>query len=534
MIGYCGTGYHGMQVNPPQKTIEGDLFEAFVKAGCVSKDNAVDQKKVSFMRAARTDKGVHAAGNVVSLKLIVEDDKVVERINSHLPETIRVWGINRTNKSFECRKMCDSRVYEYLIPSYSFLPPSPSSHLSERIKLASEEHPGVTRADPEGAQFWETYYAAVKEAGFNEEDVIKAFEEATKAEVEANLKAKAKKAAEAAEATAAANAWAAETAAIRAAAAAQTPAAIRAAAEAAEAAKTLATDASVAEAPVAEASVVDAPVQLPIVEVLVVQPPSIEALVETVVEDKSADQESISNRPVSSLKQIKIIGNKIRREYRISPERLELLREAFCVYEGSHNFHNFTIGKDFRDPSALRHMKSLTVSEPFLIEGTEWLSIKIHGQSFMLHQIRKMVAMVALVIRAGCPLERINEAFNQTRINIPKAPSLGLLLEQPVYKGYNSKLETFGYTPVDFEAWKDQIQAFKMKHIYDKIYYEEAKENVFHGFFAFIDSFNGDPIFDFITARGITERTNVSNRRQPKLAIDDDNDDEIAASDNEG
>jgi tRNA pseudouridine38-40 synthase len=55
--------------NPGARTIEGDLFKALCAIGAVSKDNSVDQKKVGFMRACRTDKGVHAAGQVVSLKV---------------------------------------------------------------------------------------------------------------------------------------------------------------------------------------------------------------------------------------------------------------------------------------------------------------------------------------------------------------------------------------------------------------------------------------------------------------------------------
>lgn len=35
-----------MQLNPPAKTIEGDLFDAFVKAGAISKANSNDPKKV--------------------------------------------------------------------------------------------------------------------------------------------------------------------------------------------------------------------------------------------------------------------------------------------------------------------------------------------------------------------------------------------------------------------------------------------------------------------------------------------------------
>lgn len=45
------------------------------------------------MRAARTDKGVHAAGNVLSFKLIIENPKIVQAINAHLPPEIRVYGM---------------------------------------------------------------------------------------------------------------------------------------------------------------------------------------------------------------------------------------------------------------------------------------------------------------------------------------------------------------------------------------------------------------------------------------------------------
>lgn len=45
LIGYCGTGYRGMQLNPPHKSIEGDIFEALVKAGAISRANSNDPKK---------------------------------------------------------------------------------------------------------------------------------------------------------------------------------------------------------------------------------------------------------------------------------------------------------------------------------------------------------------------------------------------------------------------------------------------------------------------------------------------------------
>lgn len=56
---------------------------------------STDYYKVNLGRAARTDAGVHAAGNLVSLKMIMSmpgaPDMVI-RINKELPPEIRVWG----------------------------------------------------------------------------------------------------------------------------------------------------------------------------------------------------------------------------------------------------------------------------------------------------------------------------------------------------------------------------------------------------------------------------------------------------------
>lgn len=51
------------QTQENTQTIEGDVFAALVKAGAVSAQNSDDSRKVDIQRAARTDAGVHAAGN---------------------------------------------------------------------------------------------------------------------------------------------------------------------------------------------------------------------------------------------------------------------------------------------------------------------------------------------------------------------------------------------------------------------------------------------------------------------------------------
>lgn len=87
-----------MLSQPNARTIEGVLFEAFVKSGAVSEDNADDPVKISLARAARTDAGVHAGGNVVNMKLITSPpgiDDLTIAVNKNLPPEIRVWSIVR-------------------------------------------------------------------------------------------------------------------------------------------------------------------------------------------------------------------------------------------------------------------------------------------------------------------------------------------------------------------------------------------------------------------------------------------------------
>ena len=74
------------------------------------------------MRAARTDKGVSAVGQLVSLKMMVEPEGVVDRINAALPPALRVLGMRRVTNGFDARKLCDKRRYEYVLPAFAFDP----------------------------------------------------------------------------------------------------------------------------------------------------------------------------------------------------------------------------------------------------------------------------------------------------------------------------------------------------------------------------------------------------------------------------
>eukprot|EP01117_Protostelium_nocturnum_P011944 TRINITY_DN436_c0_g1_i5.p1 TRINITY_DN436_c0_g1~~TRINITY_DN436_c0_g1_i5.p1 ORF type:complete len:282 (-),score=115.13 TRINITY_DN436_c0_g1_i5:1124-1969(-) len=125
LVAYSGEGYQGLQKNPGAKTIEDDLIDAFIKTGCIHSGNQGDDffSKVSWSRAARTDKGVSAVGNVIALKMMTDpEETLVERINANLPPAIRILKFYRTLNGFHAKNAADSRVYEYLIPTSALVP----------------------------------------------------------------------------------------------------------------------------------------------------------------------------------------------------------------------------------------------------------------------------------------------------------------------------------------------------------------------------------------------------------------------------
>lgn len=434
MIGYSGTGYKGMQVNGDEPTIERDLFQAFIKAGAISKANADDPRKSSLARCARTDKGVHAAGNVISLKLIIEDEDIVEKINEALPEQIRIWGIQRTNNSFNCYQYCDSRYYEYLMPSYCMLPPHPKTYLGEKLvelnkEYGAEDEFNVRMADVQ--DFWPeveekdikpildklepSVRAAVLERAFVSEEL----EDGESAKPNGDGKE----------------------------------------AKAAEAPSTEQPAAEEAEKP-AEATEQNGEAAAPATN--------------------SSKPRSRELGPVDyALRDIKMAYIAAKKAYRITPERLQRLQDTLNQYNGTHNYHNYTVQKPFSDPSAKRHIKSFIVNpKPVIINDTEWLSLRVHGQSFMMHQIRKMVGLASLIVRCGTTADRIPESYRNFKMAIPKAPGLGLLLERPVFKNYNQRAkENLGRPEIDFDQYDDKMNAFKNKEIYQRIYAVEDKEN---------------------------------------------------------
>jgi tRNA pseudouridine38-40 synthase len=204
--------------------------------------------------------------------------------------------------------------------------------------------------------------------------------------------------------------------------------------------------------------------------------PDVVALKEEKPEPESV---SILTPLEKAIKEVKAAYVNAKKAYRISAFRRQRVQEALDCYVGTRNFHNYTIQKTFSDPSAKRVIRSFKVGpNPIIINDTEWLSLKVHGQSFMMHQIRKMVAMAALVVRCGTSKDLIIDSYGPANISIPKAPGLGLLLERPVFDSYNERaVREFSREKLDFDKYKKEMDEFKQREIYDRIFREEEKDH---------------------------------------------------------
>lgn len=110
-IAYLGSGYHGFQRQPGLKTVEGLILSALDETGLVE-----DVNKCGFGLAGRTDRGVHALGNVVSF---LSREKVrINQINNHLPLSIRVLAQAKVPLQFKARYALQ-RHYRYIWPLIS-------------------------------------------------------------------------------------------------------------------------------------------------------------------------------------------------------------------------------------------------------------------------------------------------------------------------------------------------------------------------------------------------------------------------------
>jgi len=153
------------------------------------------------------------------------------------------------------------------------------------------------------------------------------------------------------------------------------------------------------------------------------------------------------------------------------------LKQVLLQWGGTHSFHNFTNWRqqssssletkqsqqperqqkgcndaegDAKEPAShMRHVLRCHVEDVIQHSQQDFLVISIKGQSFLYHQIRKMIGATIGVMNGSLPsdfiaraLKKEDEAGENMTITVPLAPAEGLVLVESTYSKYCSKHKT--------------------------------------------------------------------------------------------
>jgi len=107
-VEYDGTDFHGFQRQPKLRTVQGVL------EGRLSR---LLGEEVRVVGAGRTDAGVHALGQVVSLRTSrpLPVERAAEVMNTALPADVKVQRCEEAAPDFHARRWARSRRYRYTV-----------------------------------------------------------------------------------------------------------------------------------------------------------------------------------------------------------------------------------------------------------------------------------------------------------------------------------------------------------------------------------------------------------------------------------
>lgn len=107
-LAYDGAEFSGWQAQPGRRTVQGELERAWLE---------ITGETVRLNAAGRTDAGVHAAGQVVSVESAtnIPPESLVHALNSKLPEDAAVQFVERVADGFHATHDAKFKRYRYTI-----------------------------------------------------------------------------------------------------------------------------------------------------------------------------------------------------------------------------------------------------------------------------------------------------------------------------------------------------------------------------------------------------------------------------------
>ncbi|MDO5755231.1 MAG: tRNA pseudouridine(38-40) synthase TruA [Tissierellia bacterium] len=114
---YDGSEFYGYQKQKGLRTIEGQLELALEK---------LTKKKIMTYGAGRTDKGVHAMGQVVhfTAEIQITPYRLIAGLNHFLPDDIQIIHCEEASAFFHARFHAKEKSYKYFLYNDYFMPPT--------------------------------------------------------------------------------------------------------------------------------------------------------------------------------------------------------------------------------------------------------------------------------------------------------------------------------------------------------------------------------------------------------------------------
>lgn len=109
-VSYIGTRFFGSQMQAAHRTVEGEFV-----AACRRLDLFTDFREAGFLSAGRTDRGVHARGQVITFSTDAPD-RAIQALNIQLPPDCWCTGSAEVPVTFHPRYDARSRTYRYYFP----------------------------------------------------------------------------------------------------------------------------------------------------------------------------------------------------------------------------------------------------------------------------------------------------------------------------------------------------------------------------------------------------------------------------------
>lgn len=108
VIGYDGTDFAGWQSQPGRRTVQGILAEAFERLGDPGR---------CCRGSGRTDGGVHARGQVASVRTSIElpAPRLMMALRAHLPVDVDLHQLDDMPEDFDALRHTERKTYRYSI-----------------------------------------------------------------------------------------------------------------------------------------------------------------------------------------------------------------------------------------------------------------------------------------------------------------------------------------------------------------------------------------------------------------------------------